>query len=80
MAVITRQFHKLEKGMGNEDWYYLARDAETGNVFVRHEWSHRSGGGYESGEKDVPLADFLSEGGGDRQRQLLELIGTLVQS
>ncbi|RYE44501.1 MAG: hypothetical protein EOP24_24075 [Hyphomicrobiales bacterium] len=79
MAIITKQFHKREKGMGDEDWYHLARDTETGAVFVRHEWSHRDGGGYRSGEEDIPLIDFLSEGGGDRQRQLLELIGTLVQ-
>ena len=77
MAILKKQFSKSEVSMGNEDWHYLARDSETGRAFVSHEWSHRHGEGYQSGDEDIDLDVFLGRRGTvpDRLRQL---IGTLV--
>lgn len=78
MAVVTKEFHRHERGMGDEHWYRLARDTETGRVYIQHEWSVRDGGGYTSGESEMSIAEFLGTGGGTRQDKLLALIGTLV--
>ena len=64
--------------MGDEDWYYLARDTDTGRVFVFHEWSHRKGQAYEGGNEDIELATYLQQPGTAQQR-LVELIGTLCR-
>lgn len=72
-----RLIHKSERGMGNEDWYYLCRDAETGRAFVLHEWSHRAGDGYSEGSAKLTLHEFLANGG-TKQDKLLEMVGTLV--
>lgn len=70
--------HKTEKGMGNEDWYYLAAD-DAGRAYVLHEWSHRNGdGSYTSNEAPITIHEFLKNGG-TRQDKLLELISKLVQ-
>jgi hypothetical protein len=77
MAILKRSFHSHEVGMGDEDWFYLARDTDSGRVFVYHEWSHRKGQTYDSGNEDIELDVFLP-GGGTGQARLKELIGTLV--
>ena len=77
MPIISRQFHQHERGMGNEDFHSLARDTETGEVFVIHETSHRVGDGFRSGEQRIPIQEFLAMGG-SAQNKLLSLIGTLV--
>ena len=41
MAVLKRLFHGPEQGSGEESRYYLARDTESGQVFVLHELSLR---------------------------------------
>jgi hypothetical protein len=61
MAIVKRQF-------------YLARDTETGEVFVIREFDYLADGG---SEKKMTLYEFLA-GGGNRQNALLELIGSLV--
>lgn len=68
--------HKSEKGMGNEDWYYLRVD-DGGKAYVEHEWSHRDGGGYRDGSEKISIHDFLKNGG-TRQDKLLQLIASLV--
>lgn len=77
MAIIKRQFHQHERGLGDEDWYYLARDTETGQVFVYQEWSHRVGDQYEPGNAHIELDAFL-RGTGTAQAKLRDLIGSLV--
>lgn len=42
MAVIKKQFFHHEKGNHDETWYYLARDTETGKVFIIHAWAARA--------------------------------------
>jgi hypothetical protein len=78
VAIAKRQFFKHEKGLGDEDFYYLARNSDTGQVFVLHEWSHRKGQGYEPGSAHIELDAFLVKRG-TAQDRLHELIGTLVE-
>ncbi len=78
MAILKRLFHRHERGMGNEDWWYLARDTETGAVFVYNEWSYREKNGYEPGSAHIDLDAFLLKRG-TAQDRLRELIGTLVE-
>ena len=81
MANFKREFHRHEKGMGNETWHYLARDAESGRVFVIKETSTRSGGSmseFVGGNEEIELADFLGGYGSSARNNLIELIGTLV--
>lgn len=74
MATEQFQFHKHEKGIGDEDWYYLVRDMESGEMHVLHEWSHNMGNfKFQSGEAEISLEEFL-KGGGTRQDKLLALL------
>ena len=77
MAILRKQFHSHEVGMGDEDWLYLVRDTDSGRVFIYHEWSRRKGQGHEGGNEEIELDAFLS-GSGTAQSRLKELIGTLV--
>jgi hypothetical protein len=77
MPILKKQFYSHEVGMGNEDWLYLARDTDSGRVFVYHDWSHRKGRTYASGNEDIELDVFLSSSG-TAQIRLKELIGTLI--
>jgi hypothetical protein len=73
MAILKREFGQHERGTGDQDWFSLARDTATQHVFIYHEWSHRRGDGYESGNADIELGTFLHHSGGtvqDRFRQL----------
>jgi hypothetical protein len=62
-AIAWKQFSSHEPGVGNEDWYYLARDTDRGRVFVYHEWSRRKDQAYEGGNEDIDLVTFLQRGG-----------------
>lgn len=75
MAVLKRGFYYHEKGNHDEDWFYLARDTDSGRVFIIHEWAHRE----NLGDRELSLEEFLtSRGRGTRQDNLIKLIGTLV--
>ncbi|MER8950716.1 hypothetical protein [Mesorhizobium sp. M0959] len=79
MPILRRLIYKHEKGMGDEDWYYLARNTETGRVYIVHEWSHHAGKlKFESGDAEMEIVEYL-QGGGTRQDRLLQMIGTLVE-
>jgi hypothetical protein len=75
MAVLTKQFFHHEKGNHDETWYHLARDTDTGAVYIEHEWS----GPGNTGSKRIQIGEFLSSPGGTARDNLLKLIGTLVQ-
>jgi hypothetical protein len=77
MSVISKEFASHMHGMEDEDRYFLARDTETGRVFIVHKWSHRRGQTTASGTTEVELGASLAMGGmaQDRSRTL---IGTLV--
>src|SRR5262245_48019468 len=70
MAVVTRKLYHNSNG----DRWYLARDSDTGRVFVKHQANLPSGGHLA----DIEVGAFLSQGGGPEQQELLRLIGTLV--
>ena len=60
----------------NGDRWLLARNPQTGRVFVRHEANLASGGQVT----DTEVGNFLSQGGtGPEKQELLRLIGTLVK-
>lgn len=74
MAILTKQFFYHEKGNHDETWYHLARDTETGAVFIEHEWAARG----DVGSKRIEIAEFLSGTKISAKDKLLKLIGTLV--
>jgi hypothetical protein len=74
MAIVKMQFYRNHKSNGDEYMFHLARDTESGEVFVIREADFVVDGG---SEKQMTLYDFLA-GGGNRQDALLRLIGTLV--
>ncbi len=78
MALAKRLFLQNEHGVGDEDRYYLARDTDTGRVFVYHKWSRRHGDSYAPGNADIELDVFLA-GQGAARAELLRLIGSLVE-
>jgi hypothetical protein len=60
----------------NGDRWLLARDTESGKVFVRHEANLASGGQ----STHIKIGTFLFQGGhGPEHQKLLRLIGTLVE-
>ena len=71
MNVLTRELYRSSNG---DDWY-LARESESGRVFVLHRANLSSGGR----ESRFEIGDFLARGGsGPEHQELLRLIGTLV--
>ena len=61
----------------NGDRWYLAREPETGRLFVRHKANFPSGGQVT----DIDIGAFLSGGRRHPEHQaLFHLIGTLVES
>ena len=65
MSLETRELCRIVDG----DRWHLVRDAASGRVFVRHEPNASSGGG----------ASLARGGHGPEHRELLRLIGTLVE-
>ena len=72
MAVEMRELYSSPNG----DRWYLARDVDSGQVFIRHQPNRPSGGKVADLEVDA----FLGRGGqGPEYRELVRLIGTLVE-
>jgi hypothetical protein len=70
-AVRTREMYRSPNG----DRWLLARNPETGRVFVRHEPNLPSGGQVA----DIEIGAFLiAAGNGPEKQELLRLIGTVV--
>jgi hypothetical protein len=71
MTLRTREIYHSANG----DRWLLARDPDTGRVFVRHEPNLPSGGQVA----DIDIGAFLiGAGSGPEKQELLRLIGTLV--
>jgi hypothetical protein len=71
VAIRTREIYHSANG----DRWLLARDPNTGRVFVRHEPNLPSGGQVA----DIEIGAFLiAAGSGPEKQELLRLIGTLV--
>jgi hypothetical protein len=72
MAVGMRELYSCPNG----DRWYLARDVDLGQVFIRHEPNLPSGGK----AADLEVGVFLARGGqGPEHQELVRLIGTLVE-
>ncbi len=85
MPVIKRTLDTRLKGphMETEDWWHLAFDTETNDLFVEHEWSHTSLGTSvsDSGTKRRAIAEFLGDTAHEAAKAratLRELIRSLV--
>jgi hypothetical protein len=59
----------------NGDRWHLARDPDTGRVFVKHQANLPSGGHMA----EIEIGVFLNKGHGPEHQELLRLIGTLVE-
>lgn len=71
MSVHTKELYHSSNG----DRWHLARDTESGRVFIIHEPNLSSGGT----DAAVDIGTFLSRGGfGPEKQELIRLIGTLV--
>jgi len=72
MTIQRRELYRSSNG----DRWLLARDIESGEVFIRHEANLASGGQCTH----IDIGAFLSQGGhGSEHQELLRLIGTLVE-
>lgn len=72
MTIQTRELYRSSNG----DRWCLARDSDTGRVFIIHEPNLSSGGQ----DSTIELGAFLSRGGmGPEKQELLRLIGTLIE-
>ena len=71
MTIETRTLYQSSNG----DSWRLARDTETGRVFVQHEANLPSGGRVD----EIEIGPFLAASGrGPEHQELLRLISTLV--
>ncbi len=70
MTLQTRELYRSSSG----DRWQLARDPDSGRVFIKHEPNLASGGR----ESHIEIGTFLSGGHGPEHQELLRLIGTLV--
>jgi hypothetical protein len=71
MALKTRELYRSSSG----DRWRLARDPDSGRVFVLHEPNLASGGR----TSHIDIGGFLATGRGPEHRELLRLIGTLIE-
>ncbi|MCK1515632.1 hypothetical protein IVB22_24370 [Bradyrhizobium sp. 190] len=78
MAFKSLEFFHSEKGMGDEQWFSLILDRDTGAVAVLHETSLRHDNGYKRDTHHIELEVFLN-GKGTPQDKLRALIGSLVK-
>jgi hypothetical protein len=68
---LTRELYHSSNG----DRWYLVRDPDFERVFIRHQANLPSGGH----TADIEIGAFLNRGGNPEHRELLRLIGTLVE-
>ena len=70
-----KRFFYCEKGNADEAWYYLARDVETGEVYVEHQWA-ASG---KLGSNRIEITDFLEGPYTTARNNLLRRIGAIIE-
>jgi hypothetical protein len=68
-----KKARKLYESSSGDRWYLIADP--SGAVFIHHEANAASGGHVDHED----IAAFLSRGDGPEQRELLRLIGALVE-
>lgn len=75
IAELRRQFFYHEKGNHDERWHYLARDTETGRVWIVNGYAPM---GEEYHETRSEVAEFLATDNSTAKSNLLTLIGSLI--
>jgi hypothetical protein len=78
MALLKRPFHRQRISKSDDNRYLLARDTESGRVFVIHEWASTVSDSLASEFAEIELEAFLAERG-SAQEKLREMIGRLVR-
>jgi hypothetical protein len=68
-----KKARKLYESSSGDRWYLIADS--SGALFIHHEANAASGGHVEHED----IATFLGRGDGPEQRELLRLIGTLIE-
>ncbi len=75
MPILTKQFYAHEKGNHDETFYSLARDTDTGRVFVLKQWYRRE----DVGEKEMTVPEFLEATKNESaSHRFLDMIGALA--
>jgi hypothetical protein len=73
---MTTETRRLYRSVNGDRWH-LARETDSGRVFIKHEANDPSGGQVT----EIEIGDFLSSGGRSPEHtELLRLIGTLVEA
>jgi len=75
MAEIRRRFYYHVKGSHDERWHFLARDTETGKVWIVNGYSPK---GEEYRETQSEIAEFLANDNSTAKTNLFALIGSLI--
>lgn len=78
MTIERRLLHTHRRAPGDEDSFFLARDSETGAVYVIHEWLQPVNGRAVPASARLELDMFLSDSG-PAQDRMRELVGVLVE-
>ena len=71
---VTLQTRELYRSANGDRWH-LARDPDSGRVFVKHEANLPSGGRVS----EIEIGMFLAAGHGPEHQELLRLIGGLAE-
>ncbi len=75
MAELRHRFFYHEKGNHDERWHYLARDTETGEVWIVNGYAPM---GEEYHESTSSIEEFLTVDNSSARSNLLTLIGSLI--
>src|SRR5258708_36511885 len=85
MTILKRELARSARGqvMNDEDWWFLAKDTDTGDVFVIHGWAHtdvrKPTGNSDVGSTHIELSVFLAEQRQNAaQQELRNLIRPLI--
>ncbi len=75
MTELRRRFFYHENGSHDERWHYLARDSDTGKVWIVNGYARM---GEEYHETTSTIEQFLAGSDSTAKTNLLELIGSIV--
>jgi hypothetical protein len=68
----------LDERGGDKEWYYLAKNTETDDIFVLHEWSRRiEGNKFDNGSEELDLGAILRNDD-ELQERIRYLIGSII--
>jgi hypothetical protein len=74
-AVQMKRFFYREKGNADEAWYYLARDVESGAVYVEHQWASSG----KLGSNRIEISDFVEGPYTTASNNLLRFVGAIIE-